>query len=157
MPKPKAPATERTRQEAYEGRMQFLRQVWQDGAVAEAVAEAVHACREFEQVPPEWVEAAVAKLLYGDRQGERTRRHFLRWFAVTSERAEGRTWDIAYEAAAQSLRGGEAAGTADAIKKSYQLVQRDLHGGKDLLPHDLAEELVNTARLLHELKPLKSG
>jgi hypothetical protein len=118
---------------------------WQAGDIT-AVARAIQECHRAKQPPPWWLVDA-AKTLTVAAMAEKEKRlrrdwniHQRRWEALTelrdrrdefAERGDdrGATWERAREAVSDLLKGSAAEGSADAIKRSYDLVQ--VAGGAD--------------------------
>jgi hypothetical protein len=134
---------DRDLQEVYDRDMGHFKAAWAAG-VDVAVGEALRCCRQFRQVPPEWLEEAVIQLVTESPRKMAARRHrhamdmvhFERWDIVNELRErksslpQGKTWDRAYDAASEMLRGTTASGSAESIKRSYKRVARDMREGQ---------------------------
>jgi hypothetical protein len=125
-----------------------LERAWHDGSLR-ALTKAVTLCRWYNCPLPDWAAQAVLALI-ADRskafwRGNQTHEeweqqnsiHAIRWELVSELRARKEenptdplfqvvdpTWDAAYERVSEQLQRTAAAGSPDAIKKSYQLVER---------------------------------
>jgi hypothetical protein len=126
---------------------------WRAG-VKLAVADAVDICRLYRQPPPEWLGEAVAAITKNEmsplewKRRHEDMKHLARWDLVTELRTRryelleyskrlkmppdhrGMTWENCYATVSEELEGTEAAGSADTIKASYQLVQREIKAGR---------------------------
>ena len=119
---------------------------WRDGLQL-AVVAALETCRLYRQPPPEWVSGAVAKVVQGRMTKlERRRRrqnliHYERYDAVVEWRErrhelsklgddQRTSWERAYTAVSELLKGTPAAGSEDTIKASYQYVQKEIKAGR---------------------------
>ena len=114
----------------------------------EALLAAIQWCAEYQRPLPTWAVKGVQRALTDlgikavARKGRHARRetaaresriHYTRWDAVHELRDRRHelqtlgykpTWEEAYFNASETLQGTEAAGSPEAIKKSYQLVNR---------------------------------
>jgi len=86
--------------------------------------------------PPSWLDEAVTQIVAARRTKEEAQRylfdmvHYCRWDAVTELRSRASvTWDAAFKRVAELFAGTNMAGTADTIKKSYKIVERDMREG----------------------------
>jgi len=125
-----------------------LERAWRDGSLR-ALAKAIILVRGHDPFLPDWLLQAVLALIAARgqefRSGNQTYSewelqnavHYKRWLEVSELRDRKQenpddllfkvvepTWDAFYERASEQLKGTDAAGSPDAIKKSYQLVQR---------------------------------
>ena len=105
----------------------FLEEAWEEGA-KEAVALAVSLCATHKHAPPDWVTLAVACLVSPRYQHDMV--HIRRWHRVRILRNQGVPWTEAYGAASERLAHEGAACTPEAVRKSYEGVQRQLRGDK---------------------------
>jgi len=133
----------RDREEFYDRDMGHFKAAWFAG-VDVAVGEALRCCRQFQQVPPGWLVDAVTQLVTESPRETAKRRkrhaadmlHYERWDCVNelrerkSELPEGKTWDLAYDAASEMLRGTAAGGSPESMRQSYRRVARDLREGR---------------------------
>jgi len=56
--------------------------------------------------------------------------HYCRWDAVTELRSRASvTWNAAFKRVSELFAGTNMAGSADTIKKSYKIVERDMREG----------------------------
>ena len=102
-----------------------------------SLAEVVLLCGKCERPLPHWAVVAIIEALKGSRfKGEK---HYTRWDAVRElrERKEElaslgykATWEAAYENAAEMLKGTAAQGEPEAIKKSYEMINRLMKAGR---------------------------
>jgi hypothetical protein len=133
-----------------ERELQALARSYVDGN-ASAVVSAVKWCDRYKHPLPSWASNAIVQLLSGGRKtgvgrlansdeaDRQNRIHYSRWDAV-KELRERRgeleafgyrpTWEDAYANASEMLQNSEAAGSAEAIKRSYQIVERLFRSGK---------------------------
>lgn len=138
------------RQSFIERELRFLEKAWQDGR-RDALNRAVVFCHQHNLSLPQWAVYAILDLLSGggaigigrlSNPHERDRQnsiHYTRWDAVNELRERRRelakrgyhpSWEEAYANAAEMLKDSEAAGSPEAIKRSYQLVQKIFRSGK---------------------------
>ena len=125
--------------------MKSCEAAWRAGVTAAAV-RALGYCRDYGHPPRDWLVAAIAKIARAkETPGEAKRRerdavHYTRWDAVVELRdrrdefalrgdARAATWDNVFEAVSELLEGTEAAGGPDAVRRSYELVKRDMDAG----------------------------
>lgn len=130
---------------------------WREGEPL-AVAEAATWTHQYQQPIPAWLEQAIVELAMARRSDAQAKRHaesglhLVRYMTVRDLKVgtpvgasapgqPGRytppavrmSWDEAREQAAELLAGTPAAGGADTMKRSYDIVKRDLkarHAGK---------------------------
>jgi hypothetical protein len=116
-------------------RLETCKRAWRAGNHL-ALLDALDDCRSFGVPPPAWLVRALIPIVK-DRASRRRQDavHYIRWDAVTELRERRKelialgyvpTWEEAYENASAKLRGTIAEGGADAIKASYQRVQKQL-------------------------------
>jgi hypothetical protein len=128
--------------------LRWLKRAWDDGSLR-ALAKAVTLCHHYSHPMPDWVLQAVLALITargeGFRSGNQTYAewerqneiHYTRWSMVSVLRDRKKenpddllfqvidsTWDGCFERVSEELEGTAFAGSPDAIKKSYQLVER---------------------------------
>jgi len=118
-----------------------LEEAWKQNRHPGALADAMLVCFAFRQPTPHWLAMAVFDLIETRMTPqEKSRRadnwkHFVRWQVVAELRARryellaidddsAKTWERAYAAASDRLQNTSAAGSAEAMKKSYKKVQR---------------------------------
>jgi hypothetical protein len=119
---------------------------WRAGLLL-AVTKGLEICRLYRQPPPGWIVGAVAKVVK-ERMTKFERRryrqdliHYERFDAVRELRERrhelaklgdnrGASWERAYDAVSDLLKGTRAAGSADTVKASYQYVQTEFKAGR---------------------------
>jgi hypothetical protein len=121
-PPPRTRVTPMTEKE-FANTLSFLEEAWEEGA-KEAVALAVSLCSSNKQPPPSWVALAVACLVSPRYQHDMV--HVRRWHLVRILRAEGIPWRDVYEEASKRLAEEGAGCPPNAIRESYENVQRQL-------------------------------
>lgn len=150
-PSNRAPST--TLEQLHESYLRSLARAWGDGSLS-ALVDAVKWCQRKSLPLPDWAANGVLQMLsVPDRKltlaDRRNRIHYARWDVIRELRdrrhelkishpmpdgtkSEGYkpTWESAYDNASEALAGTEAAGSPDAVKKSYQLVERLFRAGK---------------------------
>jgi hypothetical protein len=93
------------------------------------VADAIYVCEIFCQPPPKWLVAAAAENAEREMSDEAKQKrremrvNYLRWSLVRHFKKR-MTWDEAYTAASERLKGTSEAVGEDAVKKSYLKVQK---------------------------------
>jgi hypothetical protein len=138
-------APPRAAEQIYGDRLHVFKRAWDDGSLA-ALADAVQLCRQWKIPQPDWVADGVLQMLAEPKlcaklvaAGRRNNMHYTRWDAVRELRdrrgeltAAGYrpTWSEAYRNAAKILAGTEAAGSATAMAKSYQKVEKLFRVGR---------------------------
>jgi len=132
-------------------RLLICERAWRDGSTV-ALQDAVSVCRQYRRALPDWASEAISAALGAAqkggvkrRRGERTPatahreniKHYARWDAVREIRDRldeladiASTWEETYGAAADILAGTAAAGSAETMKASYQLVEATMRAGK---------------------------
>jgi hypothetical protein len=120
---------------SYDRKLAACEAGWRETGDPLAVSEAAILVHLYRQPLPRWLAEAVA-MLADDRRGRAHAKRALeaaadsmRYQAVCDAKA-GRTWEAAYGQAADVLAGTPARGSADAMKRSYQKVKRDLRAGR---------------------------
>jgi hypothetical protein len=133
----------------YEEHMALCEAAWREGEPL-AAAEAATWARLYRQPISEWLERAVVELAMGRRTSRQAQRYVQahirleRHLAVRDHKYEiawvdgamelrprpDVTWDEAYERAAKSLAGTNAAADDLTMKKDYAQVRRDLDAGR---------------------------
>jgi hypothetical protein len=120
-----------------------LEQAWKQHHHPGALADATLICLAFRQPMPHWLAMAVFDLIetrmtpQERNQRDDNWKHFVRWQVVKELRERrhelladgddsGSTWERTFEAASDALQDTSAAGSAEAMKKSYKKVQREM-------------------------------
>lgn len=103
-----------------------------------ALLDALYDCHEFSAAPPAWLVRAFVDLVRAmPTAANHDKIHFLRWNVVTELRdrkeelaARGytTTFPKVYKTASENLRGTIAEGGPEAVRKSYQRIQRERRG-----------------------------
>jgi hypothetical protein len=140
-------SAEQWRARTFERRMAACESAWRAGNLL-AVLDAVASSAQLRQPPPAWLIEAVSALVdlrmtpHERRRHEQDLIHYTRWDAVKELRARrrdlfkqdddgrGMTWEKARAAVSVLLEGTAAAGGEDAIKASYDLVEREMREGR---------------------------
>jgi len=107
--------------------------VWSKTTDPAILARVVRRCHDDGRALPEWARDATIATLHEAREPERERhddgreRHLMRWSTVRRLLAAGATWsgDAVFQEAARELRDTPWAGSPDAIKRSYAVVNRE--------------------------------
>jgi hypothetical protein len=129
-----------------------LERAWQDGSLL-ALRVAISSCEKNHRPLPKWVNAAALAVLAMSEKKRRgrlanmavrdkqTEIHYLRhslvrqlkpaWASKTVRKLKPEmTWEDAREQASKILRGTPAQGSPDAMKKSYELVEKLMKQGR---------------------------
>ena len=122
-------------QASYDQRMLTCRQGWETTSDPAFAIEAYIYTHLFRQPPPLWVTEAVCSLAVRRRTKAYITRAFnaaIRWmrFEAVRDAKRTRTWEDAYEHAAESLAGTAARGKGTTMKTDYNRVMADLKAGR---------------------------
>ena len=126
--------------------MKSCEAAWRHGVTAAAV-QALEYCRDCARPPPDWLVLAVQTIARTNETPAQAKRreadaiHFARYDAVQELRARrdefalrgddrAATWDSIFAAVTELLEGTDAAGGPDAVRRSYELVKRDMAAGR---------------------------
>jgi hypothetical protein len=120
---------------SYDRKLAACEAGWRETGDPASVGEAAILVYSHRQPLPRWLAEAVAMLAINRRGKAHAKRadeaaaDSSRYRTVRDVKA-GRTWEAAYGRAAEALAGTYAEGSADAMKRSYQKVKRDLREGR---------------------------
>jgi hypothetical protein len=108
--------------------LQRLEYAWREQKDVAALLGAVHLCGETRQPLPDWASIGIQQTLVTMIRGPNWAVHYERWDTVLEVRDRYSVpWEVCYERAAEALKD---APSPDAVKKSYQLIQREFRSGK---------------------------
>jgi hypothetical protein len=120
----------------YEDAVATNQSEWNNTADPLALVEVLRRASLYQQPLPAWAEEAVIELITASRTANRARRHResvlrqIRHATVCEFRANGATFEKAYEGAHERLRGTAAAGSVETMKADYARVERDQKAGR---------------------------
>jgi hypothetical protein len=101
------------------------RRAYEGAGQADVLADAIRICQRMQRPLPEWLALAIIGFIWKfARVRKQDLIHFAQADAVEDARSHGLTLERAYEFASQYLEPTMAKGGPEAMKRSYQKVQR---------------------------------